>query len=109
MLLPGTDVISETSRATGFATGLFDASETNAKEIKDKDAKIVYLTKIIDCVGFATGSLVAVNPKKIVAGHEPENTNALFQQVSTRALLLLFVASHAVAVLRWCALWPFLS
>jgi TRAF3-interacting protein 1 len=73
------DVVSAVAEHTGFPSGLFEGAELNAKEIKDKEAKITYLTKLIDCVGNALGSQVSVNPKKIVAGHEPERTNALLQ------------------------------
>ena len=40
---------------------------------------------LINCVGIALGRTIDVNPKKIVAGHEPEKTNGLFQAVHEAA------------------------
>ena len=71
------DVVAAVTQSTGFAQGLFAADEMDAKAIKDKDAKIAYLTKVIDCVGFAVGSPVPVNPKKVVAGHGPAPPEAV--------------------------------
>ena len=45
------DVISEVTRNTGFAEGLYSDDELNSGNIKDKDSKVSYLTKIINCVG----------------------------------------------------------
>lgn len=94
------DVVSETTRCTGFATGLFDESESDPRLIKLKEDKIGYLNKLVDCVGFATGTPVAVNPKKIVAGHEPENTNALFQALYAAATEHIEQTEEAVRRVR---------
>eukprot|EP00891_Asterochloris_glomerata_P008647 jgi/Astpho2/8647/Aster-05121 len=73
------DVVSEVQRNTGFALGLFGGPETDAKAIADRDAKMMYLQKIFDTVGLVTGQAVAANPAKVVAGLEPEATNAFLQ------------------------------
>lgn len=44
-----------------------------------------YLTMLITCVGNSLGYAIDVNPKKIVAGHEPEKTNALLQALHEAA------------------------
>ena len=45
------DVVSEVTRNTGFGEGLYSDDELNSGNIKDKDSKVSYLTKIINCVG----------------------------------------------------------
>ena len=41
-----------------------------------------YLTKIINCVGVTLGEPVPARPLKVVAGLEPENTNAFLQMLA---------------------------
>jgi TRAF3-interacting protein 1 len=73
------DVVSEVTRQTGFPDQLFPEEEMIGKAIKDKETKLSYLNKLVCCIGNALGSPVNVNPKKIVAGHEPEKTNGMLQ------------------------------
>ena len=73
------DIFSETIRATGFAEGLFDENELDAKAITDKDAKINFLQKMVDLVQLINGEEIDVKPSKIVAGLEPEKTNIFLQ------------------------------
>ena len=79
------DVISEVIRNTGFAKDLFDESESNSKNVKDKESKVAYLNKIIDYVAEATGTRVPVRPLKVVAGLEPELTNEFLQALGRAA------------------------
>ena len=72
-------MVSEATRATGYLEGLFEGPMLDSKGIKDKESKIKYLTTLIDCVGNSLGRPIDVNPKKIVAGHEPDKTNGLLQ------------------------------
>ncbi|KAI8799368.1 microtubule-binding protein MIP-T3-domain-containing protein [Cladochytrium replicatum] len=89
------DMFSEVIRTTGFAGGLYDDSEMNSENVKDKDAKVAYLTKMIDCVGISTGVEVRANPLKIVAGMDPEETN-LFIQLIGKAILKKIDTTEAV-------------
>eukprot|EP00743_Colponemidia_sp_Colp-15_P001674 GILK01001830.1.p1 GENE.GILK01001830.1~~GILK01001830.1.p1 ORF type:complete len:562 (-),score=151.20 GILK01001830.1:246-1901(-) len=73
------DVISEVTRQTGFGEGLFAEEQLDAANIKDKDGKLDYLNRIIDCVGICNGETLPVRSTKVVAGLEPEHTNALLQ------------------------------
>ncbi|XP_024521081.1 TRAF3-interacting protein 1 isoform X1 [Selaginella moellendorffii] len=59
------DIVSEVTRRTGFAEGLFAADELAPLELKDKDAKLRYLTKIINCVGLTLNANVPVRPAKV--------------------------------------------
>jgi TRAF3-interacting protein 1 len=78
-------VVSEVTRNTGFARGLFDATETDSGKVKDKESKTAWLAKIIACVGLALNEKVTARPLKIVAGLEPEHTNAFLQQLARAA------------------------
>jgi TRAF3-interacting protein 1 len=51
----------------------------NGDFYKDRDTKIVFLTKIIQLVEMMTGAGIEAKPQKIVAGLEPENTNVMLQ------------------------------
>ncbi|KAJ3168463.1 TRAF3-interacting protein 1 [Geranomyces variabilis] len=73
------DLISEVLTNSEYGAGLYSAEEMNHENVKEKEAKIAYLTKIIDCVGISTGVEIKCNPLKIVAGMEPEETNFLLQ------------------------------
>ena len=73
------------TRNTGFAQGLFDATETDSGKVKDKESKTAWLAKIIACVGLALDEKVTARPLKIVAGLEPEHTNAFLQQLARAA------------------------
>ena len=51
----------------------------NSDNVKDKDSKVEYLSKIIDCLSLATGQTLAVKPGKIVSGQEADKTNEMLQ------------------------------
>ena len=70
------------TRNTRYADGLFEGAELDAKAIKDKDAKVAYLTKIFNCVGISSGVTLQTRPLKVVAGLEPERTNAFLQALA---------------------------
>ncbi|KAL3660706.1 hypothetical protein V7S43_014109 [Phytophthora oleae] len=73
------DVISEVTRATGFAEGLFSGEELDSGAIKEKGPKMDYLTKIIQCVGCQLNIEMEAKPAKIVAGLEPDATCKFLQ------------------------------
>ncbi|KAJ3139776.1 TRAF3-interacting protein 1, partial [Irineochytrium annulatum] len=80
------DMFSELIKTTGFAMGLYDENESNSENVKEKDAKVAYLLKMIDVVGMVTGVEVKANPLKIVAGLDVEETN-IFLQLLGKAIL----------------------
>lgn len=79
------DIVSEVTRSTGFAEGLYNADELNAGAIKDKDSKLGYLDKIHKYVSAAKGGEVPLKLGKVVAGMEPEKTNEFLQAMAEAA------------------------
>ena len=70
------DIFAATNAATGFGEGLYSGPELDAKAITEKEAKITFLVKLIQLTESVIGDQIDVKPGKIVAGHEPEKTNA---------------------------------
>ncbi|OWF43692.1 TRAF3-interacting protein 1-like isoform X3 [Mizuhopecten yessoensis] len=76
------DVMTSLIKTTGFMKGLFTESELNSENVKEKESKMAFLQKVIDFTSSVTGKSVSAKPSKIVAGHEPEQTNALLQSLA---------------------------
>jgi len=53
------------TRSTGFAGDLYEGEELNSGAIKDKDAKLNYLKKIVDCVNICLGERLDVKGAKV--------------------------------------------
>lgn len=88
-------------RDTNFLDGLFTPDELQAENIKDREAKMKFLQKLIDTISkfinlflFISKSIIysnvselitkqdlSVKTSKIVAGLEPEKTNQLLQAI----------------------------
>lgn len=75
------DIYTATLGATNYANGLFQEHEMDGKEIKDKEAKINFLIKLITITEEVIGEKIDVKPTKIVAGAEPEKTNLFLQKM----------------------------
>ncbi|XP_011687190.1 PREDICTED: TRAF3-interacting protein 1 [Wasmannia auropunctata] len=75
------DIITAIVRETGFLEGLFSEEELNSDNIKDKEAKLAFLTKLIDVVKLISGANLTVRASKIVSGQEPTKTNELLQAI----------------------------
>jgi TRAF3-interacting protein 1 len=75
------DIFTATLAVTGYGNGLYDEAELDAKSIAEKDAKITWLVKLISLTELVVGEEIDVKPTKVVAGHEPEKTNFLLQQM----------------------------
>jgi TRAF3-interacting protein 1 len=73
------DTVTAITKATGFAEGLYNAEELDSQNIKEKQPKIDYLNKIIQCVSVHLNIEVDAKPAKIVAGLEPDDTNKFLQ------------------------------
>lgn len=81
------DVVSGVTKGTGFAHGLYDDRKdlTDSKAIKEKQAKLDYLERIILCVGNYHGRVCDVRANKVVAGLEPERTCSFFLDLAAAA------------------------
>ncbi|KAK9297934.1 hypothetical protein QLX08_008472 [Tetragonisca angustula] len=75
------DIVSAVINETGFLDGLYTEEELNSENIKNKEAKLAYLTKLIDVVKLATGINLTVRASKIISGQEPTKTNELLQAI----------------------------
>ncbi|XP_043802784.1 TRAF3-interacting protein 1 [Apis laboriosa] len=75
------DIISAIINETGFLNGLYSEEELNSENIKNKEAKLAYLTKLIDVVKIVTGINLTVRASKIISGQEPTKTNELLQAI----------------------------
>ena len=53
------------TKNTGFAEGLYEGEELESGAIKDKEAKLSYLKKIIDCVGICLGNELDIRGAKV--------------------------------------------
>ena len=73
------DIVSEITRTSGFAEGLYMDEELDSNNIKEKQQKIDYLQKIISCVSCQLNIEIEAKPAKIVAGLEPDDTNKFLQ------------------------------
>lgn len=62
---PPSSQVSAVTKSTGFAEGLYDSAELDSGNFKDKDAKLDYLKKIVDCVGVCLGEKLDVRGAKV--------------------------------------------
>ena len=70
------DVVMNSCAQTGFGDGLYGDEERDAKAIGDKAGKIAFLAKALTLTGICAGAPLTMQPSKVVAGLEPEDTNA---------------------------------
>lgn len=75
------DIVSAIIKETGFLEGLFTNEELSANITKEKEAKLVFLTKLIEVVKLITGFNLTVRATKIISGQEPTKTNELLQSI----------------------------
>lgn len=80
------DLITETINTTGVFNGLYSQEELKQENYKDKETKVAFLQKIIDGLRLATKAELKVNPLKIVAGLEFQETNLMLQLLAKAVL-----------------------
>lgn len=88
------DIFTATCGVTGYGQGLYDGKELDGKSITDKEDKINFLVKLISLTELVVGEEIDVKPTKIVAGHEPEKTNALLQAMFKAATSGIDTSPH---------------
>ena len=93
------DIFTATNGATGFGTGLYGSDELDAKSITEKEAKINFLLKLIQLTELVVGEELDVKPTKVVAGHEPEKTNAFLQAMFRAATSGIDTTPHVQQIL----------
>ncbi|CAG9760214.1 unnamed protein product [Ceutorhynchus assimilis] len=57
-------------------------TELNSDNVKEKEAKLAFLTKLIEAIKVLSKTDLKVRPSKIVAGLEPTETNILLQTIA---------------------------
>ena len=62
------DIITETTKVTGFGKDLLTEEETNPDFYESRERKIAYLQKFIDLIKIMGKEDVQAKPAKIVAG-----------------------------------------
>ena len=93
------DIFTALNGATGYGTGLYQGVELESKQITEKDAKINFLVKMIQLTELVLQQELDVKPSKIVAGHEPEKTNAFLQAMAQAATAGIDTAPYVAQVL----------
>lgn len=81
------DLISEVIRTTGAFSDLYNSTEQNSENVKDKvwlnhlnkESKVAFLQKLMAAVASSSGVEIRLNPLKVVAGLEPDETNSFLQ------------------------------
>uniref|UniRef100_A0A336LJ82 TRAF3-interacting protein 1 n=1 Tax=Culicoides sonorensis TaxID=179676 RepID=A0A336LJ82_CULSO len=76
------DIVKAIIKETGFLAGLFNPDELEYENVKDKESKMAFLTKLIEVVKIASAKNLTVRPSKIIAGLEAAKTNELLQTIA---------------------------
>ncbi|XP_054162335.1 TRAF3-interacting protein 1-like [Oppia nitens] len=76
------DLIISINTNHGFFKDLYSVNDLNAENVKEKEAKIVFLEKAIDTTGLTIGDILSAKPSKIVAGLECDKTNEWLQTMA---------------------------
>ncbi|XP_044745472.1 TRAF3-interacting protein 1 [Coccinella septempunctata] len=76
------DVIVAVIKNTGFLKDLFNQDELIADNVKEREAKLAFLNKLIDAVKNITNTDLKVRASKIIAGAQPNETNLLLQAIA---------------------------
>lgn len=76
------DIISEVTRVTGLAEGLFGSEFADAKQITTKEGKLAYLNQLLEFVSNTAKVPAPTRASKVASGQDPENTNKLLQFVA---------------------------
>lgn len=77
------DLVTAINARFAAYTHIFPPELLDPARMDTKEKKIEYLTLLVDYVGKLLKRKIDVNPKKIVAGNEPEKTNAFLQCVAS--------------------------
>ena len=76
------DIVTETTRVTGLAEGVFSAEFADPKQIKTKEGKLAYLNQLLQFISETAGVAAPARASRVAAGAEPEKTNAMLQMIA---------------------------
>mmetsp|Transcript_70019 Transcript_70019/g.81643 ORF Transcript_70019/g.81643 Transcript_70019/m.81643 type:complete len:291 (-) Transcript_70019:218-1090(-) len=76
------DIVSSIDARFCAYQRLFTAEDLDVAKLDSKEKKIAYLEKLIQFLALLLGRPIDVSPKKIVAGMEPDRTNAFLRDVA---------------------------
>lgn len=95
------DIVAGVEQATGWGKGLVTGVPA------DKEAKLAFVTNLVNLIALCLEEELEVNPVKVVCGLEPEQTNVMLQQLvraatdvapaTCDALLARVVAGETIA------------
>ena len=83
------DIFTATLGKTGYGEGLFQGEELNSKSFEDKDSKLAWLVKAITLAEMLNGEQIDIKPSMVLAGQQPEKTNAYLQLQFRAATMVL--------------------
>ena len=82
------DIIVAVDTATDLGLELvLTADEYESSNVTDKASKLIFLDKTIKHIESKLDTTIDINPKKVVAGLEPEKTCGFLQQLAAAAVL----------------------
>lgn len=79
------DIFTATLGKTGWGEGLYQGDELNSKSFEDKDSKLAWLVKIITLTELMLEETIDIKPSMVLAGQQPEKTNAWLQKMFAAA------------------------
>ncbi|XP_065335550.1 TRAF3-interacting protein 1 isoform X2 [Cloeon dipterum] len=91
------DIFTAVIKQYGLMDGLFTPGELNSENVKEKEAKIAFLQKVVSTIALVTGEKIQCKPSKVIAGQEPERTNELLQAIA-KALEKKLESTEAVQI-----------
>lgn len=81
------DIITNLIQNTGFPNGLFAEDQLNSENVKEKEQKLDFLNRLFSCIQLANNRPFDCSSMKVIAGLEPEKTNAMLQELAQAATL----------------------
>lgn len=94
------DIVHETIKGTGFFEGLYSPEELNEKYYDSREKKVLFLQKVMEVSKSVTKESIEARTSKILAGQEPELTNAFLQTMYRAAVSGEDSAPHVKSVLK---------
>jgi TRAF3-interacting protein 1 len=92
------DTVMAFMKATNLLNGLFQNDELDGGRAgADKESKVKFLDKLINCVQYATGEPLRITSAAIIAGKDAEYTNQMLSKLASLGRMPPAVVNEAVA------------